>query len=107
MRHKLQFINPQWHYGSNTTVRLGLKWHDKAAVGDIVEIVRTGYESMVLSEGEITCIRAVPFMELPIFTLIEEHDRECSSYQGLIHAMLRAYPEFTLDSYVTLLIFKI
>lgn len=29
MNHKLEFLNPIWHYGENVTVRRGDKWFEK------------------------------------------------------------------------------
>ena len=105
MIHKLLFLNPTWHYGFNATVRLGDKWANTSSVGDTVELVRTGDEEKVLASGTISKIEYLPFEQIPIWVLVTEHDRECSTYQGLAFAMLKAYPEFRLNSSVTVLTF--
>lgn len=107
MTHTLEFLNPQWHYGENVTVRLGYKWVEKAHEGDIVEIVRTG-ESQVITTGIITEIRSVlRFTQVNIQDLWYEHDPECRVPDGLVKAMLYAYPDFTLNSPVTIVQFCI
>ena len=106
-RHELKFINPTWHYGINSTVRMGMKWANLVELGDEVAIVRTGNESKVLAFGRIIAVNTCNFWEVPIQTLFYEHDRECSNYSGLCYAMLRAYPEFNLESFVTVLYFEI
>lgn len=107
MKHTLEFLNPKWHYGENVTVRLGHKWVEKAHEGDIVEIVRTG-SSEVIATGVITAIRSVlRFSQVNILDLWAEHDPECRTPDGLVKAMLRAYPDFTLDSPVTIIQFHL
>lgn len=108
MKHTLQFLNPSWHYGPNATVRLGNRWHQKSKAGDEVELVRTGREGEILAVGIIDEVRFCLFRELPLWVLIHEHDRECSTVEGLTWAMLRAYPDFdSLESYVTVVLFNI
>lgn len=106
MEHNLEFLNPTYHYGENVTIRKGRKWFDKARVGDTVVIRRTGHLDFIC-EGIITEVRLVPYSEVFLRDLLEEHDRECGTPFGLTHAMLRAYPDFTLDSEVTVLRFRI
>ena len=106
MTHKLEFLNPKWHYGANVTVRRGSKWIEKAFTGQQVDIVKTGSRE-VLAVGITDTIRLTPFKGVTIQDLWEEHDRECGTPFGLTHAMLRAYPEFTLDDTVAVIRFII
>lgn len=106
MKHKLEFLNPQFHRGYNVTVRLGGKWIDKANSGDTVEIRRTGDDNPI-AIGKITDLRFCYFGEVSLQDLLEEHDRECGTPFGLVYAMLRAYPDFKLDSMVTVVRFYI
>jgi len=107
MEHTLQFLNPQWHYGRNVTIRDGSKWYEKACPGDKVLICQTGAEDNILAKGTIEEVRYAPYMEVSLGDLLEEHDRECGTPFGLTHAMLRAYPDFTLADWVTIIRFKI
>jgi len=107
MNHILEFLNPEWHYGENVTVRLGYKWVEKAYEGDLVEIVRTG-QSQAITTGVITEIRSVlRFSQVAIQDLWFEHDPACRVPDGLVKAMLQAYPDFTLESPVTIIRFRI
>ena len=104
--HALDFLNPQYHSGMNITVRKGDKWFKKAREGDKVWITKTG-RSCPETYGIIKEIDFRKFEEVTIRDLMEEHDRECNSPAGLILAMLRAYPDFTLDDGVTVIRFYI
>lgn len=106
MEHRLDFLNPKWHYGYNVTVRLGDKWLCKTNPGDKVSIYRTGAVAP-LASGVIIQAEIMRFGDVRIKDLWIEHDPECRTPDGLIKAMLRAYPEFDLDSHVTVLIFDI
>ena len=106
MEHTLEFLNPEWHHGENVTVRLGDKWIKKAFTGQKVVIVKTG-EIKPVAEGIITEIRSCFFGSISIGELLKEHDPECRTPRGLAYAMLLAYPEFSLNSLVTVITFKI
>ena len=104
--HRLDFLNPQWHRGMNVTIRKGSKWYLKAEVDDLVNLYQTGKVECVAT-GCIQSLRYIPFAEVSLRDLWEEHDRECGTAFGLTHAMLRAYPDFTLDDMVTVIRFEI
>ncbi len=104
--HSLEFLNPQWHRGMNVTVRKGIKWFEKARRGDKVCIIRTG-NSLPENFGIIDEIDYRKFMSVNIRDLAEEHDRECGTPQGLLWAMIRAYPDFNLEDSVTVIRFLI
>lgn len=107
MKHTLQFLNPIWHRGANVTIRRGSKWFDKAQKGDEVEIVRTGEEPTVIARGIIDVVSYHNFQDVAIQDLWEELDPECRTPDGLVRAMLMAYPDFTLDDKVSVVRFII
>jgi len=107
VEHILQFLNPQWHYGPNITIRLGDKWHQNALARDTVVVVRTGEEDKFLARGVIESIMYIPFLEVSLSDLLEEHDPECRTPHGLVYAMLCAYPDFKLSDMVTVIRFII
>ena len=106
MNHRLDFLNPTWHYGRNVTIRLGDKWALKAERNDTVSLHQTGYD-LPLAVGNIAYIGYKPFKTVTIEDLFGEHDPECRNPDGLVRAMLRAYPNFNLDSWVTVIWFII
>ncbi len=106
MEHTLEFLNPEWHCGDNVTIRLGDKWLKKSFVGQVVNVKRTGLEE-ILATGIIDEVRLCPFKDVSLHDLWAEHDPDCRTPNGLVNAMLRAYPDFTLDSWVTVIHFVI
>jgi len=106
MEHTLEFLNPTFHRGDNVTIRNGRKWIEKAFSGQIVKVVRTG-ETEALAQGVVKDIRLIPFKGVTLQDLWEEHDPECRTPDGLTKAMLMAYPDFNLESEVTIIRFTI
>ena len=104
--HVLEFLNPLYHLGDNVTIRMGDKWYRKASVFDLVNITQTG-TSKPLATGVIREMWHIPFKEVTISHLWDEHDPECRNPDGLVKAMLRAYPRFTLEDSVTVIRFEI
>jgi len=104
--HTLEFLNPRWHYGENVTVRLGAQWADKVSVGDYVQIAQTG-DVTPIATGKVIDTRLCDFPSITIAELKKEHDPSCRTPDGLVYAMLQAYPDFHLNSTVTVLTFKI
>lgn len=106
MIHRLDFLNPTFHYGRNVTIRRGHEWYEKAQKGDEVAIMRTGIDK-ILAQGKIESLICRRFRDVTIENLLNEHDPECRTPAGLVYAMLRAYPDFTLDDIVTVIEFVI
>jgi hypothetical protein len=105
--HTLEFLNPQYHFGDNVTVRKGYKWVEKAHEGDVVWIVRTG-ETNPVAKGIIKEMNShQTIKDCHLEDLWLEHDPECRTPNGLVVAMLRAYPDFTLNDPVTVIKFTI
>jgi hypothetical protein len=102
----LEFINPVYHQGLNVTVRRGIKWYDKAKIGDKVWINQTGNNCPEI-DGIIVGLKYEQFLYLRKDELAFEHDPDCKDISGLRKAMIRAYPDFTDDEDVTVLSFWI
>jgi len=90
----------------NVTVRNGNKWL-KANVGDQLVIKKTGGEQIIYA-GTVVGKAYIPFKMIPDTWLANEHDPDCRTREGLfLHGMKPAYPNFTENNYVTVLLFTI
>ena len=105
MQHEILFVNPVFHEGLNITVRAGDKWM-KVDVGDELICKETDTDE-VLRRATIIGKAYLPFELIPETWLRFEHDPDCMDYSGLFWVMRELYPNFTADSPVTVLIFKI
>lgn len=107
--NNLEFIDPEFHKGLNTTVRLGEKWMSRVDIGDavwLVDVNAPGKDSIVGS-GDIKGKMVVPFMYIPQDLLMFEHDSSCKTLAGLYRAMKRAYKDrFNENSICTVLLFE-
>jgi len=103
---RLNFLNPTWHRGMNTTVRRGDKWFLRAGTDDSVSIHQTG-EDEAIAMGTVVSTRYCDFGEVTLRDLWEHHDRECGTPQGLLHAMVQSYPGFKSDESVTVIRFEV
>jgi len=105
-KHDLLFLEPVFHPGLNVTVRNGDKWM-KADVGDDLLIKKTG-EDKIIHTGMLLGKAYVPFKLIPDEWLAHEHDPKCLTREGLFeHGMKPAYPDFTEDDFVTVLLLVI
>ncbi len=102
--HKLEFINPELIDELNVTVRRGLKWYNKANIGDQVSIVKTGTD-VEIRRGLIVGLKRQNFLALRLDELAFEHDSSCRDINGLRKAMVRAYPDFKDEEEVTVVSF--
>lgn len=91
--NKLLFKNPVFLPDEmlNFTVRLGEKWKNNSSIGDIVDIQIDDDENT--RPGVITKIYACKLGDIPDEVYDYEHDLNCHTWAGLVHAMKRAYPE--------------
>lgn len=105
-KHDLFFLEPVFHSGFNVTVRNGEKWME-AKVGDRLLLKKTGDDKVI--HTAYLCGKAfMPFRMIPERWLAIEHDPKCRTLKGLLkHGMKPAYPDFTKDSFVTVLFFWI
>lgn len=102
---KMEFLNPTFKDGSNLTCRLGTKWCHKLAPLMRIKLVETGKNNG--PEALITAYWPTKFSEIDEAILKDEHDPDCRTFNGLAEVMRNTYPEFTLDSVVTLVRFEI
>jgi hypothetical protein len=108
---QLKFVNPVFHDGLNTTVRLGTKWSD--ALDDNldepveVEIAHPDGTSTGVV-GVIEEVQLLYFSEIPQTALELEHDPTCHNLQGLYKAMKTAYgDDFHAGSLVSIVYFTL
>jgi len=94
MRMKeLQFNNPIFKSGENITVRRGVKW----SLED---------EAIILGLGERPIGAQVKrFADITDYDLINEHDPDCRSKDGLLSVMEGIYDKFDTKEIVTLVSF--
>ena len=106
----LEFIDPEFHKGLNTTVRLGVKWRDKVDIGDNVWLVdaKASPSNAIVGNAVIKGIMTCPFMYISEGLLQHEHDSSCKTMAGLYRAMKRAYKDrFNEHSICTVLLFEV
>lgn len=101
---KLLFINPELQEGVQVTVRAGRKWLD-ARLGEELSIARTGDEEVELARCVVRGLAHCRCDDIPQEVLVLEHDPACRVWRGLLKAMVRAYPGFTLGDPVTVVFF--
>ena len=94
---ELKFNNSIFNEGINLTVRNGIKWaFVKSAfiayLGYPIELHRQIFKFSDLKN----------YSEL----LLDEHDPECRTYDGLLSVMKETYPDFNEDNIVTLIWFN-
>ena len=89
----MEFFNPVYHSGLNTTVRLGLKWFTKCEPKDEIEIVRPGEDAYgSLARGEIIDVQVfVGIDKIPKGLLKKNHDPACRTKDGLYYVLRHRY----------------
>jgi len=92
----LEFQNPVFHPGWNTTVRRGSKWSKERLAG-----VQVGSSCVVV---ELKSVQ-YHFHQLRDHMLRHEHDPSCRTVEGLFTEMCRIYPGFQRNEEVTLVDF--
>ena len=102
----LDFIYGIHHSGLNVTVRRGYKWAE-VNIGEEVILSTKG----VPNEGDYrkAIIRAITIKPFNLITSREitlEHDPLCTTPDGLLTAMQRAYPDFKEDDVCVLLTYE-
>jgi len=83
----LRFLNPVFKKGLNFTVRKGTRWVKEATVGEFVAV--EGWRGF----GRIECFYVCRLAQIPKEVLVNEHDPDCRTIEGLIYALKRAYSE--------------
>ena len=101
----MDYINPEFYPGIGVTVRRGDKWYNKARVGDTLELTDAGNKE-VYGSAKVVGIAYLPFLLIPEQFMLYEHDITCDNFVGLMDAMKRAYPDFSAEEMVTVVLFK-
>ena len=91
----LDFANPTFLEGRNTTVRRGTRWHGVPVAR--LRLADGGLSSPMALETELRAFR-----DIDAETLRFEHDPGCRTPQGLLARMEIHYPGFSADETVTL-----
>lgn len=94
----LEFSNPVFHAGINTTIRRGDKWlrREQAVIVD-------GPNAYVVQLETVN----VAFNQLKDGHLINQHDEGTRTVDGLLEVMQRVYPGFTPDESITVVYFEL
>ena len=102
----LEFNNPVFFEGVNVTVRKGEKWRNIFDDGyKDVTIKATNGET--LGTGRLKAVEYCKFTDIKIGWLAMEHDDSCYTIEGLKAAMLKAYPDFKDDDFVSVVFFTV
>jgi hypothetical protein len=106
----LHFLGPVFKLGRNITVRKGLKWSNSK--GEIVQVCVCVNEDGRLVhypvyKAKITETRVTSFIDIMASELADEHDPTCRNRLGLVKAMERAYPDFSVNDQVTVVGFEL
>lgn len=102
---RLDFLNPKFHKGLNSTVRRGIK---SVSIGEQIELYETG-KVVPEYKGEVTDIVVTSLGTIYVFPeLIKyQHDIETQKLHGLLEAMGRFYPGIRSSEVVTIIYFYI
>jgi len=95
----IHFNNPIFHDGINCTVRHGYKWAD-LKIGE--EILLNGVKKAVVKK-----LLICRFNELKKMDISCEHDPKCRTIDGLFNIISEVYPNFSNNSVVTVIYFKL
>lgn len=86
---ELEFLNPTFKSGLNFTVRLGTKWKCRINPDDIVSVPK--------GLAQIRKIYVCKLADIPTEVYENEHDNQCSTFEGLIKVLKTAYFEELKD----------
>ncbi len=96
----LEFTNPVFHPGHNTTVRRGRKWH-------AIPLARLRLADGSLSPPMSLQTQVRRFDRLSAADIAFEHDLTCRTVGGLLAELKRCYPGFAEEEEVTLCHFQL
>lgn len=94
----LDFVNPQFHPGRNTSVRRGERWHGVSRAQ-----LQRHPDGPAITVALST--RLLRFDTLTCADLRDEHDPRCRTPDGLLQVLRRIYPGFDAGERVTLVHF--
>jgi len=95
----LKFNNAVFNKGHNLTVRRGVKWGCEVEAEIMVEnlgLIDIGLQTSVMR-----------FTDLIDKDLVDEHDIDCRTVEGLLAVMKEVYPSFDEYEIVTLVTFEL
>jgi len=95
----IQFRNPVFHTGLNCTVRQGYKWA-RLKIGEKVLLDKT-------KEAIIEKLMITQFKNIKDEDIECEHDPICRTKKDLFKVLCRTYPEFHVNTVVTIVYFKV
>jgi len=95
----LKFQNPIFHDGLNCTVRQGYKWAN----------LKIGETILLNGERKATIekISVLRFKDVKVEDIRYEHDPKCRTTNGLFKVLSGIYPDFDIDTVVTIIHFKL
>jgi len=95
----LKFQNPIFHDGINCTVRRGYKWTN----------LKIGETILLNGERKATIekVSVLRFKDIKVKDIKHEHDPKCRTTNGLFKVLSSIYPDFGVDTVVTIIYFKI
>lgn len=106
MVKRVDFLHPEFHQGTNSTVRLNDKSQDYYP-GQMIALYQTGADTPT-AYGEVHHILVRKYSNVTEDDIRAQHDKETQSLYGLDIAMKKAYGErITPDSYVTIIYFEL
>jgi hypothetical protein len=98
----MDFKNPTFHTGFNTTVRRGDKWSDlKPGMKLLITLDAAGTTDEVL----ICRVLLTRFGYLHEADVRDEHDPKCRSLTGLHEELCRCYPGFSMQDQIIAITF--
>lgn len=101
----MEFVNPVFNHGLNTTVRRGDKWADLRP-GSVFELRAVkGLSQTRLWNVEVIRVVVARFADLEAHDLIHEHDTKCRTVAGLHEEMCKIYSGFRRHETVTVITF--
>ena len=100
---KIEFVNPIFHEGINTTCRRGDKYGDLRPRGTLA-LCRSG-SSVPVTTATVHSVLYIRFMDIRDQDIQHEHDPHCRYVNGLFAEMQKCYPGFQQDELVTLINF--
>lgn len=108
--HNLEFKDPEFHGGINTTFRLGDRWMSRVCIGDavwLVDVTRPGKDAIV-GCCEIRGKMVAPFLCIPHDLVLLQHDSNSRTFGSLYRTMKRIYKDkFESHSICTVLLFEL
>lgn len=104
-KHDLEFINPGFNIGVNSTVRLGTKWAEKCLIGDQVKCIDGN--GKIWGVGNVVGMCLLPFNMIPDSIIVQQHSIHTQNRYGLAKEMKLAYgDEFNEERLCTVILFE-